>query len=243
MSDSPGYLPYEPQLSLVPWGDGIWIVNGPEVAYSLAGVVIPCPTRMTVIKLKDGSLWLHSPVCCSPKLVAAIENLGKVSTIVAPNAYHYTFLADWMEKFPESMIFSVPNLKKKLPHIGFSSLCEQPPEIWSGEIDLHVAEIGNFTEAVFFHHLTRTLIVTDLMQNFEADRVRNAFVRTLLTLGGATGPNGRPSIEIRMATLLHRKALGMCVNHMLAWQPKGIILSHGACYRSDAVIEIERAFR
>jgi hypothetical protein len=29
---------------------------------------------------------------------------------------------------------------------------------------------------------------------------------------------------------------------MLAWEPSGITLSHGACYRTNAIAEIERAF-
>jgi hypothetical protein len=32
------------------------------------------------------------------------------------------------------------------------------------------------------------------------------------------------------------------VEQMLAWEPSGIILSHGACYRTDAATEIKRAF-
>jgi hypothetical protein len=80
------------------------------------------------------------------------------------------------------------------------------------------------------------------MQNFEARRIRNPLVRAVMVLGGAAGPNGRPSIEIRMAALRHRAALREGVRQMLAWQPSGIILSHGACYRAAASAQIRRAF-
>ena len=39
-----------------------------------------------------------------------------------------------------------------------------------------------------------------------------------------------------------RNALREGVRQMLAWEPSGIILSHGACYRTDAATEIKRAF-
>ncbi|WP_373486547.1 DUF4336 domain-containing protein [Blastomonas sp.] len=237
-----GYRLYEPQLRLIPWGEGIWTVNGPEVSYSLSGVTIPCPTRMTVVKLQDGSLWLHSPVSCDPELVTAVSALGPVSAIVAPNTLHYTFLADWVRAFPATSTYAAPNLNTKFPHIAFSVLGEQFSEKWRGDIDLHVVALGSFTEVVFFHRPSRTLIVTDLMQNFEASRVQGALVRTLLIVGGATGPNGRPSIEIRLAALLHRAALRRGVEQMLAWEPTGIILSHGECYQTDGVVEIKRAF-
>jgi hypothetical protein len=32
------------------------------------------------------------------------------------------------------------------------------------------------------------------------------------------------------------------IQQMLAWDPSGIILSHGACYRKDATTEIAKAF-
>lgn len=242
-SQDPGYLPYQPQLQPVRWAEDIWTVNGPEVTYSLGGLTIPCPTRMTIIKLQDGSLWIHSPVSCSRNLVDAVSAMGPVAAIVAPNTLHYTFLSDWVRAFPEATAFGAPGLNAKIPAIAFSVLGEQSPTAWRGEIELHVVALGRFTEVVFFHRASHTLIVTDLMQNFESHRVRSALVRLLLIAGGATVPNGRSSIEIRMAALRHRKALLSGVNQMLAWQPTGIILSHGECYQTNGVLEIERAFR
>lgn len=86
MTPLPGYRPYEPQLQLRPWTDDIWTVEGPEISYRLWGLTLPCPTRMTIIRLPDGELWVHSQVACMPDLVAAVEALGPVAAIIAPNA-------------------------------------------------------------------------------------------------------------------------------------------------------------
>lgn len=48
-----GYQPYEPQLTICAQGEDIWTVDGPEVQYRLAGALIPCPTRMTVVRRAD----------------------------------------------------------------------------------------------------------------------------------------------------------------------------------------------
>lgn len=242
MTPLPGYHPYEPQLQPIPWAEDIWTVNGPEVSYRLWGLTLPCPTRMTIIRLPDGGLWLHSPVACVPELVAAVEAVGPVAAIIAPNVFHYTHLADWARAFPQARVFGLPGLAAKVPGIALTALDQPPTAHWGGSIDSHVVALGRFAEVVFLHRVSRTLIVTDLMQNFEAPRIRNPLVRTVMRLGGATGPNGQPSIEIRLAALAHRNALREAVEQMLAWEPSGIILSHGACYRTNAAAEIERAF-
>ncbi|GGB71935.1 DUF4336 domain-containing protein [Blastomonas aquatica] len=235
------YEAYQPQLLPVSWGQNIWTVEGPEVNYRLAVVTIACPTRMTVVQLKDGTLWLHSPVCYSPALAEALDALGPVSVLVAPNSYHYLHITAWAAAYPDATIFAAADvaLKIKVPVIPLTA-CEV--ELWPGDILHTVIELGSFTEAVFFHVSSRTLIVTDLMQNFEARRVRNFATRAILAAGGATGPNGRPSMEIRFAARQHSKALHVGVRQMLDWRPERIILAHGACYTSEAPAEIERAF-
>ena len=242
MGRLPGYLPYEPQLQLVPWAEDIWTVNGPEVSYRLWGLTLPCPTRTTIIRLPDGGLWVHSPVACAPDLVAAVAALGPVAAIIAPNVFHYTHLADWARAFPQAAVFGLPGLTAKVPGIRFTALDQTLTAPWTAAIGSHVVALGHFAEVIFLHRASRTLIVTDLMQNFEAARIRHPLVRAVMMLGGATGPNGRPSIEIRLAALPYRQALRRAVEQMLAWQPSGIILSHGACYRADAVGQIEGAF-
>lgn len=246
MSKAAGYIPYEPQLHPVQWGDGIWTVDGPEVAYTLSGMTIPCPTRMTIVRLADGKVWLHSPIAFSPDLLASIEAIGPVAVVVAPNTLHHLFFAAWAKACPDAALFAAPGLGPRfgdaIANRPVAVLEDQLAASWRADIDLHVIELGTFCEAVFHHRASGTLIVTDLMQNFEARRVRNLLVRLILMAGGATGPNGRPSIEIRFAARRHRAALRRGVEQMLAWQPRSVILSHGLCYREDAMKEIKRAF-
>ena len=56
-----GYRTYDPLGVLKPVAENIWIVDGPEIRFRYALLRIPFPTRMTVVRLPDGGLWLHSP--------------------------------------------------------------------------------------------------------------------------------------------------------------------------------------
>lgn len=236
-----GYVPYEPQLFPVAWAENIWTVEGPEIAYRLAGAVLACPTRMAVVKLDDGSLLLHSPVTYATELDKALAKLGPISVLIAPNSYHYVHVSRWTEAHPSAEVFVSPDLITKINVTKFNLLSNARNK-WSRDIRHRLVDLGRFKETVFFHKSSSTLIVTDLMQNFEPSRVHSLATRMLLKAGGATGPNGRPSIEIRLAARRHRDALRIGVEHMIAWQPTRIILSHGLCYDHDAVAEIERAF-
>ncbi len=55
---------YEPLYTLKEVDQNIWIADGDLIQMDLEGVFkLPFQTRMTVIKLNDGKLWIHSPYC------------------------------------------------------------------------------------------------------------------------------------------------------------------------------------
>ena len=240
---NPGYLPYEPQLTPVQWADEIWTVDGPEVEYRLALATIPCPTRMTIVRFPNGKLWLHSPVAYSKSLADALEDLGEISAIVAPNSFHHIHVSKWKSAYKNATVHSGLQLAERLGKLGdWSAIDAAKPSNWDGTFDYVVCDLGQFEEIVFFHRPTSTLIVTDLMQNFEARRIQSPITRFLLWVGGATGPNGRASIEIRLAGFGRRKKLREALEQIARWQPSSIILSHGLCFKTDAMIELRRAF-
>lgn len=236
-----GYEPYEPQLTISPQAENIWTVEGPEVQYRLAGALIPCPTRMTVVRLANGTLWLHSPVAHSVNLQQEIDLLGPVSAIIAPNSYHWLQVDTWASTNADATVFASSDVAHKIVAKP-TALGRKLVADWSADLDHVSIELGKFSETVFFHRASQSLIVTDLMQTFEASRVRSLFVRLLLQLGGATGPNARPSIEIRLAARKHRDELRVGVEQMIAWNPRRVILSHGKCIQINPIEAIRSAF-
>ncbi len=243
VTEGPQYRPYQPQLEPVAVAADIWTVEGPEIEYKLAGLSLPCPTRMTIIRLRNGSLWLHSPVCFCADLKAWLDTLGPVGTIVAPNSFHTAHTRAWADCYTSADVFAPSAAFGKIACPRTRALDAPFDAEWHSEIDHHFVDLGSFGESLFFHRASATLIVTDLMQNFERERIISPLTRFILKLGGATGPKGGPSIEIRLAALPHRARLAAAVAVMLAWEPARIVLSHGKCYEVEVDAEIKTAFR
>src|SRR3546814_13096368 len=72
-------LPYAPRNVAKPFGGRIWIIDGPESRMDYGPASIPFPTRMTVVRLAGGRLWVHAPVAPDTVLFEAIDALGDVA--------------------------------------------------------------------------------------------------------------------------------------------------------------------
>ena len=153
--------------NLQPFGPEIWIADGPVASF----YGFPYSTRMAVIRLSDGSLFVWSPVALSTALRAAVDALGPVRHLVSPNALHHLFLAEWTSAYPGARLYASPRLRRKRPDLSFNAeLGDAPEPAWAGDIDKVVVH-GSFAliEIVFFHRRSRTALFADLIQNFPRD--------------------------------------------------------------------------
>ena len=128
---------YEPINTLKPVADDVWIVDGPEISMGYLWLFsLPFTTRMTVIRLPDGGLWLHSPTPLDEGLRKEINALGPVSHIVAPNRIHYWWVGDWKQAYPEAHTYAAPKVVQEAAKAGrFSGfdkeLTDTPPAAWA----------------------------------------------------------------------------------------------------------------
>ena len=102
-----GYPPFDAPKPVAP---ELWVVDAEPMRIMGAAV----PVRMTVARLGDGGLWLHSPTRFSPALLAAVEALGPLRHLVAPNVAHWTYLKDWQRARPGATTWAAPNLRRRL---------------------------------------------------------------------------------------------------------------------------------
>src|SRR5471030_1160381 len=74
-------------------------------------------SRMTVVRLHDSSLWLHSPVPLSTEVRSELATLGEVRYIVAPSKTHHLFASKCLAAFPGATLFGAPGLRQKRPDL------------------------------------------------------------------------------------------------------------------------------
>ncbi|WP_246682888.1 DUF4336 domain-containing protein [Mesorhizobium sp. B2-8-3] len=204
----PSLEPYAPVNVLKPVAPDIWIVDGSEITLVSIGLKLPFTTRMTVIRLSGGDLILHSPVEYSPELRTALEALGPIRFLVAPNSLHYWWIPDWKAQLPEAKVFAVPGLEKRAKRpVQVDQALMDRQSSWPDEIDLLVIKGDVLTEAVFFHRLSKTLILTDLIENFELNRIHSWFFRLLVRLSGAADPDGKAPIDMQLTFFRSSQAL------------------------------------
>lgn len=236
---------YPPLNTLKPVAADVWIVDGPTIRFGMPWPKIPFSTRMTVVRI-DGSLFIHSPTPLPPSLHAEIGAIGKPCWIVGPNRIHYWWIRDWITAFPQAEAYLAPRIEEQargrvdFAHRPLDGVRAYP---WDGAIDTLPVHGSFMTEVVFFHRASRTLVLTDFIENFEARKIRSPFVRQVVRWGGALAPHGGMPRDMRFTYRRNRTELKAAVERMIAWNPERVIIAHGRWFETDGAAELRRAFR
>jgi hypothetical protein len=234
---------YEPLYVLKNIAPNVWIADGGWIRF----YGLPFPTRMTVIRLTNGDLWVHSPIADKEGLYESVAKLGPVRHLIAPNWIHYAGVPSWQLRFQEALTWVSPGVVERAASKGVQlhydrELDNAPPIEWRTEIDQRLADSGYHREVIFFHRLSNTLVLTDLIENFERDKVP-WWARPLLMLGGVCDPHGQMPRDMAASFRRHPQHLRDLVDTMLAWNPDRVILAHGRWYPTNGTAELSRAFR
>ena len=225
--------------SLIDIADDIWIADGPDVSF----FGFPYPTRMAVVRLDDGSLWIWSPIQLREEMKTALDQLGSVRYLVSPNRLHHLFLGEWAHAWPDAKLYASPGLQRRRRDLSFDTQLEDEPAFaWRGDIDQIIVR-GSFfmEEVVFFHRDSRTAIVADLIQRFDPARLRG-WRRTVMALDGLVGPHGSTPRDWRLS-FWNRSAARKARQKILDWNPERVIIAHGEWIRDNGRQVVEEALR
>lgn len=201
---------------------------------------LPVSSRMTIVRLSNGGLWLHSPVPLDAHDRAQLEALGKVEYIVAPSKTHHLFVSDCVAHFPGAKLFGAPGLSVKRPDlVNMTELVPGAKREWSGELDevfFDGIPLGN--ETVWFHKPSKTLIVTDLCQWWQGDLPFAAKAYAHLT-----GVRKRLAVPrtIRMI-VKNRQAARASAQKILQWPFERVTVAHNAIVEEHAYASVKQAF-
>jgi hypothetical protein len=195
-------------------------------------------TRMTVVKLDGGGLFVHCPVALDPPTRRSIEALGEVRAVVSSSLYHHLYAGEWMQAYPGAQFFACPGLDRKRPDLHFDHvLTDQPHELWNGELEQVDFSARFEKEIVFFHEASRTLITADALLNLSKHPSR--LTRAVAFAMGNRAP-GKGYLE-RIA-VRRRAAAREQVDRMLCWDIERIVLAHGAIVERDGREVLRQAY-
>lgn len=170
--------------------------------------------RGTIVKLKDESLAVFSPVAFTNNVKSQMqEQLGStnVKYLAALDQEHHIFLEQWHKEYPQAKIIapeSLPGLREKQGYPNF-------PDNWrliktsereggikidptfDAEFDVEYVPAHANKEIVFNHKPTKTLIEGDLLFNLPAteqhsksgDAHTGIFTKIFIAVGGTQGAN------------------------------------------------------
>jgi hypothetical protein len=203
------------------------------------GVVMP--TNMTIVRLRSGGLALVSPVVIDDTTRAQVEQLGRVEALVAPNSFHYVFLAASQRAFPEAKVFLAPGLDQRIAGLpGGTTLADDAPPRWQGDLETLVfGPVQGLSEVVLLHAASRTLILTDLA--FHLVRIDAALDRVVWRLSGVPARFGT-SRTGRMSLLRDKRAARPYLERIRALDFERVVVGHGEPLETEARREFERAF-
>ena len=198
----------------------LWVVDRPQRFFGLA-----VGTRMTVIRLADGSLLLHSPVVLDADLRRALDALGPVRFAVAPNRVHHLYAGDVARAYPEARLWIGPGLETKRPDLAYVAILgDEAPVEWRGQIDQVFFRGRPYeNEVVFCHRASRTLLICDLAFNFGPNApLVTRVLMSLIRSYGYFGPTKLDPLLIR-----DRAAARTSMEAILAWDFDRVIIAHG----------------
>jgi len=230
---------FPPLNTLKAVADDIWIVDSGPIRPG--GVFLPI--RMTILRLGNGDLMLHSPTELTEALVEELKALGPVRHLIAPNIAHWTLLAAWQDRFPDALTWGAPGLRDRAQVRASAlridrDLREEAPADWRGEVDQGLVCGAGFSEVYFFHRASHTLVLTDVVQHLPADR-SSLWTRAFVLLSGAYA--GTTPRYLRAILRMRQRQVASSFDQMLKLAPERVIFAHGEWFVRDGANRLRAA--
>ncbi|MEZ4224271.1 MAG: DUF4336 domain-containing protein [Polyangiaceae bacterium] len=209
---------------LVQFAGDVWTVARPQRFWG-----VETGTRMTVVRMQGGDLFVHCPVSLDADLRAEVDALGPVSAIVASSLYHHLYVGEWQRAYPRAEVWACPGLERKRSDLRWTGvLGDAASSAWRTSVEQAAFTARFEHEIVFFHPKSRTLITADAMLNLSTHPSRVTRAVAALMGNDAPGKGHLERIAVRDRRLARRQ-----VDRIAEWDPERIGLAHGALVERD----------
>lgn len=170
-------LPHEPIEKLT---ENLWRVVGTIPRVEMRRV-------MTVVRLGDGRLVIHSAVAMDEPSMAALEAWGRPSFLIVPNRWHRMDAARFKRRYPKLKVLTPPRAQKLVATVVPVDATHE--DFGDDRVQLApLAGVGDGEQILRVRSNDGvTLVLTDCI--FNMARPRDFLSRTVTTLlGSAPGP-------------------------------------------------------
>lgn len=121
--------------------------------------------RTTVVRLRDGGLWVHSPCPPTEAVCGALDALGEVRWIVVPNRFHHLEVPATAARYPAARVVGAASAGARNRRVRVAMAADDPaclratPELRP----IALRGVPFLDETVFFHEPSGSLIAADLL--------------------------------------------------------------------------------
>lgn len=219
--------------------DQIWTAD-----YPVKYVGCRFNARMTVIRLADGALMLHSPGPIDQAMATAISALGNVSQIVAPGSYHHMYVAQAQRWYPDADTSICSGIEHKRPGLQFDwILGSRAPAAWCDTLDQALIRGSRFMwEVAMLHKPSKTLLLVDAIEHF-TDKTADVSwqLKAWWKFVFRMWNKPRPAPEYQLGWS-DKSAARASLATILEWDFDKIVLSHGDNITEDAKSQARQAW-
>ena len=193
--------------------------------------------RMTVVKLKDGGLWVHSPTDMTEQLKAQVDELGQVAFIVAASNGHNGWIKMWQSAYPDAQVHVSAGIVDKIGLENYQLLDVTNKNPWADDFTMAtMPSVPFFNESVFCHLASKSLIVTDLIQHYQPETVIGIKAKLVKSLFGIIGFKGKCVAPPLKWGFVRKDKPGFSafIEQINQWDFNKIIVTHGDNIDTDA---------
>jgi hypothetical protein len=184
--------------------------------------------RMTILRIRSRELVIINPIRMEERDYAKLEALGLVTHIVAPNTFHNSDGEFYRKRFPLARFYP-----PGAAHTGWSAELRK-------EVEVHaVAGLRFLNETVFFHRVSKTLVVTDLVFNMQ-DHVTG--IEKLLFQINKIYKRFGPSRVFKWVFVKNKNLVGRSLDKILRWDFDRVVMNHGDILERDGPTKIRQSF-
>ncbi|MEL7068032.1 MAG: DUF4336 domain-containing protein [Cyanobacteria bacterium J06581_3] len=220
----------------------LWVAEQPLRYFGLK-----ITTRMTVVKLSNQALVVFSPITLNDALQQQLDHTGPVTHIVAPNLYHYFYLAGCKACYPIATCWAPPGLAAGHPDLPIdlelhpgdrSPWADIEMLFFDGFKTLGAGGFESLNEWVFFHSASRTLILTDTAFHF--DESSSLGVRLAARMSGIYNKLSPSKLE-QVATK-DKEKVRAAVSQVLCWDFDRVVMAHGSIIETGGKVAFREGY-